>query len=90
MSLQQLHGEPQILNSQQPETNASSVSLSVTNDLNEIEFEKKLNEFELSMKHQTIIPSFENIHNDNKNKAPHLNEPKLLFSNYVKHAKQFI
>jgi len=99
MSLQQSHGE-QALNSQTPtptismplqqETNAPSSSMSMTNDLNEIEFEKRLFEFERSMTHQTIMPSFDFIRGDNKNKTPHLNQQQTLFSNYVKHAKQFI
>ena len=99
MSLQQLHGE-QALNSPTPkpkismplkqETNAPSSSMSMTKDLNQIEFEKRLFEFERSMTHQTILPSFDFIHDDSKNNASHLNQQQTLFSNYVKHAKQFI
>jgi hypothetical protein len=99
MSLQQLHGEP-ALNSPTPtplismplqqEMNGPSSSMSMTNDLNEIEFEKRLFAFERSMTHQTILPSFDFIHDDSKNETPHLNQQQTLFSNYVKHAKQFI
>ena len=99
MSLQQSHGE-KVLNSPKPkpkismppkqETNSPSSSMSMAKGLNQIEFEKRLFEFERSMTHQTILPSFDFIHDDNKNNASHLNQQQTLFSNYVKHAKQFI